>query len=47
MCIATKSFTVIPANIDALFIPGGQCARNLIQHTDFINQLKLLAQKHL
>lgn len=45
MCIATESFTAIPANIDTLFIPGGQGARILIQHTDFINQLKLLAQK--
>jgi transcriptional regulator GlxA family with amidase domain len=45
VCIATESLTAIPHNIDTLFIPGGQGARTLIQHTDFINQLKLLAQK--
>lgn len=43
--IATKNFASIPKSIDTLFIPGGPGCRTLIQQTDFIHQLHLLAQK--
>ncbi|MBI0098566.1 MULTISPECIES: DJ-1/PfpI family protein [unclassified Snodgrassella] len=44
--IATESFNTMPqSEIDTLFIPGGTGARTLILETDYINQLKQLAQK--
>lgn len=43
--ISTENFASIPKNIDTLFIPGGPGTRILIQQTDFIQQLKSLAQK--
>lgn len=44
--IATESFNTMPqSEIDTLFIPGGTGARTLIFESDYINQLKQLAQK--
>nr|WP_279040852.1 DJ-1/PfpI family protein [Snodgrassella alvi] len=44
--IATESFNTMPqSEIDTLFIPGGTGARTLILESDYINQLKQLAQK--
>lgn len=43
--ISTKNFASIPPSIDTLFIPGVPGTRSLILHTDFIQQLKSLAQK--
>lgn len=43
--IATESFNTMPPEIDTLFIPGGTGARTLILESDYINQLKQLAQK--
>ncbi|ORF04229.1 dimethyladenosine transferase [Snodgrassella alvi] len=44
--IATESFNTMPqSEIDTLFIPGGTGARTLILESDYINQLKQMAQK--